>query len=145
MALLIAILVAVFLLPWPWSGVAVVAAAVWEALSAAFGIWYSRRGQPRVGPESLVGTSGEVVEACRPLGRVRLGGELWRARCEEGAAVGERVRVQAVEGLTLVVAPERPPGQPASARSPARSRGAVYMATPRPSGGRGHSSRGLSQ
>ncbi len=145
MALLIAILLALFLLPWPWSGVAVVAAAVWEVASCAGGIWYSRRGRPRVGPESLVGARGRVVDACRPLGRVRLAGELWQARCEQGAEVGERVRVQAVEGLTLVVDPEPAHGQGASASWAARSRGATNMAAPPPSGGRGQASRGRSQ
>jgi len=103
MTLLIAILLAVFLLPWPWSGVAVVAAAVWETVSALAGVWYSQRGRPQVGAEALVGRSAEVVDPCRPLGRVRLGGEIWQARCEPGAGAGERVRVRAVEGLTLIV------------------------------------------
>jgi membrane protein implicated in regulation of membrane protease activity len=44
-----------------------------------------------------------VVTRCAPLGQVRLQGELWRARCEEGADPGERVRVRALDGLTLVV------------------------------------------
>lgn len=113
MALLIAILLAVFLLPWPWSGVAVVAAAVWEALTAWAGVWYSRRGRPKVGAESLVGARAEVVEACLPTGRVRVGGELWRARCDEGVPAGAQVRVLAVEGLTLVVEPlSRSPDSP---------------------------------
>ena len=107
MSLLIAILLAVFLLPWPWSGLAVVTAAVWETVSALVGVWYSQRGRPQVGVEALVGSSAEVVEPCRPLGRVRLAGELWRARCDEGADAGERVRVRAVDGLTLVVEPLR--------------------------------------
>jgi membrane protein implicated in regulation of membrane protease activity len=33
-------------------------------------------------------------------------GELWEARCAEGADVGERVRIEALDGLTLVVTPE---------------------------------------
>jgi membrane protein implicated in regulation of membrane protease activity len=49
----------------------------------------------------------EVVAQCRPHGHVRVEGELWRARCEEGADKGELVRVRALEGLTLVV--ERAP------------------------------------
>jgi len=32
-------------------------------------------------------------------------GELWEARCEAGADVGEAVRVSAVEDLMLVVEP----------------------------------------
>jgi membrane protein implicated in regulation of membrane protease activity len=38
---------------------------------------------------------------------VRLQGEIWRARCDEGAERGEHVRVTAIEELTLVV--ERAP------------------------------------
>jgi membrane protein implicated in regulation of membrane protease activity len=37
---------------------------------------------------------------------VRIDGELWNARCEDGEArVGESVRVRRVDGLTLVVEP----------------------------------------
>lgn len=107
MILVIAILLAVFLVPWPWSGVAVVAAAAWESLSALIGIWYSQRDRPRVGAEALVGRSAKVVTPCRPIGQVRVGGEIWRAHCQRGAGAGERVRVRAVDGLTLVVEPLR--------------------------------------
>jgi membrane protein implicated in regulation of membrane protease activity len=40
---------------------------------------------------------------CRPVGQVFVAGELWRARCEEGADAGESVRVAAVNDLTLDV------------------------------------------
>jgi membrane-bound ClpP family serine protease len=52
----------------------------------------------------MIGEPAEVMEACRPNGTVQLRGELWEARCEEGAETGETVRVESVEGLTLVVA-----------------------------------------
>ncbi|MGH3047779.1 MAG: NfeD family protein, partial [Gaiellaceae bacterium] len=61
------------------------------------------RARVKMGPETLIGATAEVVAACRPRGQVRLQGELWQARCEEGADVGERVRVRALEGLTLLV------------------------------------------
>jgi membrane protein implicated in regulation of membrane protease activity len=35
---------------------------------------------------------------------VQLFGERWQARCEEGADVGERLVIEAVEDITLVVA-----------------------------------------
>jgi membrane protein implicated in regulation of membrane protease activity len=38
-----------------------------------------------------------------PVGQVRVRGELWEARCSEGAGVGESVRLARIEGLTLVV------------------------------------------
>jgi membrane protein implicated in regulation of membrane protease activity len=34
---------------------------------------------------------------------VRIAGELWQARCDPGAAVGDEVIVNALDGLTLVV------------------------------------------
>jgi membrane protein implicated in regulation of membrane protease activity len=36
-------------------------------------------------------------------------GELWRARSSFAAAVGERVRITAIDGLTLRVEPESEP------------------------------------
>ena len=62
-----------------------------------------RRTKPTTGAEAMIGETGEVVQACRPTGMVQLRGELWEARCEEGADVGETVRVESLDGLTLVV------------------------------------------
>jgi membrane protein implicated in regulation of membrane protease activity len=72
---------------------------------AAFWIRLSRRGRPAIGSESLVGSRGPVVGDCRPEGRVRVGGELWRAVCAEGATEGDEVVVERVDGLTLHVRP----------------------------------------
>src|SRR5918994_1061670 len=102
-----AILLAVFVLSQPWGIVVVSVAAVVEVAETVFWIWLSRRRRVQMGPETLVGAVGSVVSACRPLGQVRLAGELWQARCEAGADVGERVRVKALDGLTLLV--EREP------------------------------------
>jgi membrane-bound serine protease (ClpP class) len=98
-----AILLAVFVLSQPWGIVVVSVAAVVEVAETVFWIWLSRRRRVQMGPETLVGAVGRVVSACRPLGQVRLAGELWQARCEAGADVGERVRVTALDGLTLLV------------------------------------------
>jgi membrane-bound ClpP family serine protease len=46
----------------------------------------------------------------RPVGQVRIGGGLSQARCEAGAAVGDTVRIEIIEGLTLIVTPEQPQG-----------------------------------
>ncbi|MDQ4081840.1 MAG: nodulation protein NfeD, partial [Actinomycetota bacterium] len=59
---------------------------------------------------AMIGGSGETVSECRPSGQVRVDGELWQAWCEAGAAPGERVRVTALDGLTLVVEPDGTPG-----------------------------------
>jgi len=58
-----------------------------------------------VGPETLIGRRVDVIAACRPTGTVRMSSERWKARCSEGAEVGDTVVVEAVEQLTLVVHP----------------------------------------
>jgi membrane protein implicated in regulation of membrane protease activity len=103
MLLVGAVLLAVFVLPAPWRIPVVAVAAVIEVAETLFWLWLSRRGKVKMGPETLVGAVAEVVTRCAPLGQVRLEGELWRARCADGAEPGERVRVQALDGLTLVV------------------------------------------
>ena len=102
-AVVAAILLAIFVLPRPWGYVAVAAAAVLEAGEALALVWWSRRRRAAVGIETLLGAEAEVTAPCRPVGQVRVHGELWRARCDAGADAGDRVRVQSVEGLTLVV------------------------------------------
>lgn len=105
MLLLIGIMLALLVVPAPWSVVVVIGAAIIEFAETAFSVWISRRGRPRVGVETLVGATGRVVTDCLPLGTVRIGGEVWRARCERGARRGERVRVRGRDGLVLVVEP----------------------------------------
>ncbi len=110
MLFVVAILLALFVLESPWDAIALGAGAVVEFTELAAWIRFSRRRRIQVGAETLVGGLGEVVRECRPLGQIRLDGEFWEARCDEGADTGERVRVVGRDGLTLVVekhAPER--------------------------------------
>jgi membrane protein implicated in regulation of membrane protease activity len=102
--LVIAILAAVFWLPTGWGIVVVVAATVFELAEAGFWLWLSKRRKVVTGAEALPGARGVVIVPCRPEGQVRVQGELWRARCEEGADVGDEVVVERLEdGLTLIV------------------------------------------
>jgi membrane protein implicated in regulation of membrane protease activity len=99
------IALALFVLP-PWPGlIAVVIGIVVELAEVGFWIRFLRRYRVRTGSEALVGSLAEVVETCDPEGRVRLRGEIWRARCSETApaTVGQRVEVTGVDGLTLEV------------------------------------------
>jgi membrane protein implicated in regulation of membrane protease activity len=105
--LLGAIFLGVFVLPIEWAIPVVLLGAILEVGETFFWLWYSRRHRVQVGAETLIGELAEVVTRCAPLGQVRLQGEIWRARCEEGAERGEHVRVQGLEELTLVV--ERAP------------------------------------
>jgi len=63
------------------------------------------------GWEEMVGAIGEVRQPLDPLGQVFVEGALWRARpVDEATSVdrGYRVRVESVDGLTLVVRPLSP-------------------------------------
>jgi membrane protein implicated in regulation of membrane protease activity len=103
MALLVAVLLAVFVLPDAWAIPAVVVGGAIEVGEAGLWLRWSRSRRPQTGAEALVGMEATVVEPCQPLGSVRVHGELWRARCEDGADAGAAVRVEGVDGLTLTV------------------------------------------
>jgi membrane-bound serine protease (ClpP class) len=103
MALTVAIVVALVFLPWPWNLAAIFGGLMIEVGELAWGLSLARRWKPRTGAEAMIGEEARVVAACRPLGDVRVQGELWQARCDEGADVGETVRIERLDGLTLVV------------------------------------------
>ncbi len=99
MLLLGGILLAVFVVPWPWGIFTVIAGALLDiGESVAFLKWSRRRKSP-VGAEALVGQTAVVVTPTQ----VRVAGELWAARSDDPLRVGEEVVVRAVNGLTLVV------------------------------------------
>src|SRR5262245_4943626 len=94
---------ALFVLP-PWAGLVAVSVGIAvEVAEVGFWVRFLKRYRVRTGVEGLVGTRGEVVERCDPRGRVRLRGEIWHARCDAVAEVGQRVSVTGVSGLTLSV------------------------------------------
>jgi membrane-bound serine protease (ClpP class) len=102
-ALVVALLLAFFVLPSPWGVVAVVLAAVWEVGEAWFMIRWTQRRRAQVGAEALIGTTARVVVDCAPAGQIVVKGERWNAVCEQSAPAGAHVRIERVEGLTLVV------------------------------------------
>jgi len=69
----------------------------------------ARREPVRTGYEEMVGALAEVRVPLAPEGQVFTNGALWRARAVDGAGrlrTGDRVRVESVDGLTLLVRPE---------------------------------------
>lgn len=76
----------------------------------------AHRDQPvRTGTEELIGASAEARSTLDPDGQVWAQGTVWGARLAEASGpvrLGDRVRVEAVDGLTLVVSAE-----PASAET----------------------------
>jgi membrane protein implicated in regulation of membrane protease activity len=105
MGLVVALLVAVLFLDEPWNWVVVGIGAAWEIAETGLIVRWSQRRRSVVGTEALVGRVGVVAGDCMPEGQVRVAGELWRARCAGGAAVGDEVVIREVDGLTLVVEP----------------------------------------
>jgi membrane-bound serine protease (ClpP class) len=64
----------------------------------------TQRRPARTGREGMIGLTGRTLEPLEPTGRVRVHGEIWRARAE-GGTIGrdKKVQVVGVEELTLVV------------------------------------------
>jgi membrane-bound serine protease (ClpP class) len=71
-------------------------------------VFRSQRRRPMTGDSGLIGKIGVVKTALDPIGRIQVHGELWSARSRTPAAIGQTVRVTAVEGLTLEVEPDAP-------------------------------------
>jgi membrane protein implicated in regulation of membrane protease activity len=105
LVLILAILLAVLVLEEPWTWIVVLAGATFEVGEATLFVWWSKRRKSVVGAEALIGQRALVAAECRPVGQVRVVGELWQARCDAGADVGDEVIVRALDGLTLVVEP----------------------------------------
>lgn len=77
------------------------------------GVIRSHRLPVTTGKEAMIGQIATVTESLTPTGRVMLQGEDWAAKNflapGEQIEAGQRVRVMAVKGLTLYVAPLSPP------------------------------------
>lgn len=103
---LVAGLIAFALLDRPLGAILLAVGAVVEIGEAILWTRYLDRFRIKTGVEALVGKTALVVTECRPLGKVRVHGELWAAECAQGAGEGETVSIAAVNGLTLKVKPE---------------------------------------
>lgn len=99
---------AIFLLQGPRR----VTPALAFAVSAAFGLitiflgalgMRARRRKPAIGMENLVGEMGMARTSVDPEGTVFVHGEYWKARSPESIPAGERVQVDKVEDLVLIV------------------------------------------
>jgi membrane-bound serine protease (ClpP class) len=67
----------------------------------------AHRDEPvQTGWEELIGRDAEVRMPLDPVGQVWVEGALWKARVKDGAiGVGNRVKIESVDGLTLIVSP----------------------------------------
>ncbi len=68
----------------------------------------TRFATPTIGREWMIGELGDAVGELSPNGVVLVGGAKWRARTNRATpiATGDRVRVTAIDGVTLEVEPE---------------------------------------
>ncbi len=105
MLFLIALLLAIFLLPSPWGVIAVVVALCIDLVEVGVGVWYSKKRKSSVGASALVGATGVALDDLAPDGQVKVNGEIWRGRCAAGCGAGASIVVRAVDGLTLEVEP----------------------------------------
>jgi membrane-bound serine protease (ClpP class) len=88
------------------SGAVVAGAAIASAaliLLALAALLRSRKRPVVTGGEALVGAEGETVSWDGEEGRVRVAGEIWRARAATPLAAGKRVKVLGRDGLALRV------------------------------------------
>src|SRR5215468_8231669 len=99
MLLLAGILLAVFVVPWPWGLVTVLAGGLLDVGESFAFLKWSRRRKSEVGAEALVGQTAVVATQTQ----VRVAGELWEARGAKPLQIGQQVVVRAVDGVTLVV------------------------------------------
>jgi membrane-bound serine protease (ClpP class) len=102
---LIALLLAIFVLPLPWAIAMVLVAVAVDLAEIGVGLWWSKRREAAVGSDALVGVTGVAVGELWPDGQVKINGEIWQARCEGNCESGTAVIVRAVDGLTLEVEP----------------------------------------
>jgi membrane protein implicated in regulation of membrane protease activity len=102
---IIAVLLALTVLPSPWGVVAIVVGFAIDAAETTFFVRWSKRRRATVGVETFVGRTAVVVRALTPRGQVKLDGEVWEARGPAGLLPGEEVVVTAVDGLVLEVEP----------------------------------------
>ncbi len=99
----------------PGYGVSVPLITFFAATSAAFfmfilGMLIKSRKRPVVsGAEEMIGAPGVALEDFTGAGRVRVHSEQWNARSDTPLRRGDRVRVVAMDGLSLTVRPDAGP------------------------------------
>jgi membrane protein implicated in regulation of membrane protease activity len=104
-AIIIAVLLAVFVTEGAWDWVVLITGVVFEVAETTFFVWWSKRRRATVGVDTLVGRRAVVTVDCMPEGQVRVAGEIWRATCRAGAAAGDEVVIRGVDRLVLEVEP----------------------------------------
>jgi membrane-bound serine protease (ClpP class) len=83
--------------------IVVVLTAGFFLFAITFGIRAQRK-KPVTGSEGIIGEIGTAIVNIKPLGKVRVHGEIWNAECkDEVINKGDEVEVVSVNHLTLIV------------------------------------------
>lgn len=90
----------------PWRYVVLLPLALLEVADVLLWLRW-RKVRSVTGAEGLKGARGRALTDCRPDGQVRIRGQIWKAKCPEGADRGDEVVVRNLEGLSLQIAPVR--------------------------------------
>jgi membrane-bound serine protease (ClpP class) len=94
-----------FILPWPL----IASIAFLSALFIVFVVGMAMRARKRPvvsGSEEMMGAAGEVIEDFAQEGWARIHSENWKVRSTVPLKCGQKVRVTAINGLVLEVAPD---------------------------------------
>jgi membrane-bound serine protease (ClpP class) len=101
---LLALLLFVFL-PWQMALLLYVPIAI-GSLVIARKFMRAQREPPASGRESMAGAQAVVTSVAKGQAEVHYKGETWRAVSSQPLQTGEKVLIEAVEGLTLRVSPQ---------------------------------------
>ncbi|MEO8168014.1 MAG: nodulation protein NfeD [bacterium] len=81
---------------------AVLVTVLFFVFAIGMGVRAQRR-KPTTGSEGIIGEIGEAISAINPTGQVRVHGEIWNASATEEISAGSKIKVVAIENLTLRV------------------------------------------
>jgi membrane-bound serine protease (ClpP class) len=91
----------------PWSLIAAIAVTSALFVFLVIGMAMQARKRPVVsGSEEMLGGAGEVIEDFAQEGWARIHSETWKVRSTVPLKRGQKVRVTAINGLVLQVAPD---------------------------------------
>ena len=97
-------LILFFVLPWPIAlllYLPILGASLWAYSKA----WQALQRPPETGEEGMIGHQATVLDVQPNSIEVRIDGERWLARTDQLVQPGQKVIVEDVEGLTLLVRP----------------------------------------
>ncbi|MCB9419897.1 MAG: NfeD family protein [Ardenticatenaceae bacterium] len=97
-------LVLFFILPWPLA-LLIYLPILGVSLWAYWKAWQALQRPPEAGEESMIGHQAVVLNVKPNNIEVHIGGERWLAHSSQPVRIGQKVIVEAVDGLTLLVRP----------------------------------------